>query len=181
MSRTDELRDSGTAKNISGGGNAPFVKWGDRRAYVEGEIVSLWESQYGMNARMRVQKASSSVEASPGKGEPRVRVEEGMEVNVGLNYTALTGVTQDQLGHVVHVAFEGWEQSKAGNDYRAFSVFDLGPEDATRGERGGSDTSGDEESGAESEPSARQQSMSGTGPGAPGAEQPPPADDNLPF
>lgn len=179
MSRTDELASSG-AKQIGGGGNAPFVKWGDNRSYVEGRVLNLWESQYGMNARIAVEKASSGLEASSGKGEPRVRVEPGMEVNVGLNYTALAGLTEDQVGHDVHVAFEGWVESKSGNDYRNFRVFDLGGAGETRSGK----ENATERSEEQLEPSARMKSRqaSGGGPGAPGSESPPPpGEDDLPF
>lgn len=155
MSKTDELREGG-ARKVGGGGDAPFVKWGNSYAYVEGVLQAIWEGDYGENAKVHVTDCSDNLEASMGKDDEPSGVLEGDTVNVSLNYSALDGITPGLKGKVVHVAFEGWQKSKRGQEYRVFTVFDLGaPEDG--------------ESEPDPEPSARQ-----AGPGAPGAEGPPP-------
>lgn len=170
MSRTDELRDEG-AKQVGGGGEHPFVKWGESRAYVEGEIVSYWESKYGGVFTMRVFDCSDHLEAQMGQDEPMVKVEPGQTVNVGLQYSALEGLGEKYVDKSLHIAFEGWEKSRTGNRYRVFQVFDVTPEhaDPPEGESG-------DESGADTP------SGVGAGPGAPGAEEPPIEEaDGLPF
>lgn len=132
MSRTDELRRGGAKERGGGGGGTPFVKWGERYAWVEGDILKLWEGKYGKSATVRVTRHSDDIQAA-GKteeGEKYIRpIAPGQEVNVGLNYAALEGaVTDSDEGRRFHFAFEGWGESKNGDRYRVFTVLEL-PED----------------------------------------------------
>lgn len=167
MSRTEELENSG-ARSVGGGGEHPFVKWGEHRAYVEGRVINYWESKYGGVFTVSVDKCSDHLEAQMGRDEPMVGVEPGQTVNVGLQYSALDGLDESYQGHDLHIAFEGWEKSKSGNRYRIFKVFDITP---------------DEPEGETEDPSgAETPSGVGAGPGGPGGESPPPpGDDDLPF
>ena len=128
MSRTDELR-SGGAKERGGGGGLPFVKFGDEYSWVEGKITDIWTGKYGDVAVFTITAASGALQAV-GKDEDgkeyRVKVEEGIEVNLGLNHAALDGriVAEDQ-GKTMHVAFEGWGETKAGQRFRQFAVLEL--------------------------------------------------------
>lgn len=161
MSRTDDLRRGG-ARERGGGGGAPFVKFGDSYAWVEGHVTGFWTGKYGEVATLTVTNASAGLEAV-GKDEDgekyRVAVETGMEANVGLNNAALEGrILESDRGKHFHVAFEGWGETKDGQNFRQFAVLEIPPDesDADRGP-------------IYPENPARV----GGGPGAPGAEKPP--------
>lgn len=126
MDRTEELRKAG-AKKLGGGGNHPFVKWDDSHAYVEGELLRLWESNYGWCGTVAVHDVSPNLQAKMDKDTPAVMIERGDTVNVSLNYAALKeSLREDHIGHSIHVAFVGWEQTKAGQKYRLFELYDIG-------------------------------------------------------
>lgn len=165
MDRTKELEQEG-AKQVGGGGEHPFVKWPESRAYVEGEVVDYWESKYGGVFTMRVFDCADHLEAQMGQDEPMVNVEAGQTVNVGLQYSALDNLDEDYVGATLHMAFEGWEESRTGNRYRVFKVFDVSPEDQ------------------EPESESEEDEVEGGGPGSPDAESPPwekMEKDELPF
>ena len=132
MSRTDDLRQGGATDltGEGGGGGAPFVKWPTDTpyAYVEGELLKIWEGKYGKTATIKVSDRSEGLiakgkdeEGEPYSTTPKI----GDEVNVGLNLAALEGrLTDDHIGQQVHIAFEGWAESKAGDTtYRLFTVL----------------------------------------------------------
>lgn len=130
MSRTEELRrlsQSGRVKSLNNGDTAPFIVWpkDDEFTSVEGELMSVWTGKYGPVARIEVHKASDNTVAVIGSGDAqsRVSIEPGTEVNVGLNYAALEGIEEDQVGQIVHVAFTGWGETKKGDRFRQFDVF----------------------------------------------------------
>lgn len=131
VSRTDDLRAGGNVSDRTGGGGggAPFVKWPKDTdyAWVEGRLTKIWTGKYGATALLTVSAASKGL-STKGKNEEGQEVmghaTPGDEVNVGLNSSALEGtLSQDDVGQSVHVAFEGWEESKGGNQYRLFTVF----------------------------------------------------------
>jgi hypothetical protein len=125
MSRTDELRDSG-ARQVGGRGeNAPFVKWGNEYVFVEGVIESFWSGEHGEVARLKVTQAHAELEGQLSKDEPRVAVEVGMVVNLGLGYAALSDIGPHLEGAEIHVAFTEWGETKGGNRFRNFTVFQL--------------------------------------------------------
>ena len=67
--RTDELLRNG-ARRIGGQrANAPFVRWpdGDEYAFVEGELLEIWEGHHGPVGRLRVTDASDNLLAVSGK------------------------------------------------------------------------------------------------------------------
>ena len=140
MSRTEELRRGGAKDHSSGsGGGAPFVKWGDQYSYVEGSVLKVWEGKFGFSATIRVADCGGR-EGPPsyaGKNEDGQKisgsVENGMELNVGLNYAAMEDAIEEikKGGGYFHFAFEGWQDTKDGsNKYRVFTVLeDLPKED----------------------------------------------------
>jgi hypothetical protein len=129
VSRTDELRRGG-ARERSGGGGDPFVKFGDEYSWVEGTVSGFWTGKYGDVATLTVGAASTGLEAV-GKDEEgnefRTRVEPGMLANVGLNNAALEGrVSENDKGKTLHFAFEGWGETRSGQRFRQFAVLELG-------------------------------------------------------
>lgn len=131
MSRTDDLRQRGARDRIGGGGGAPFVDWPRQPpAWVEGRVLRLWETKYGIAVTIKVQARSNGLQYK-GKDEDgnpvNGSVEPSQEVNVGLNYAALRdSVTETDIGVAMHFAFESWGESKAsGNHYRNFAVLEL--------------------------------------------------------
>ena len=125
-SRTEELRNRSDAVSLSNGDSAPFVAWPKEDcAYVEGRFEKLWEGTWGPVARILVHKASENAEGVIGSGDERYRtvIEAGNEVNLGLSYAALNGISESQIGKVVHVAFTGWGETREGNRFRQFDVF----------------------------------------------------------
>jgi hypothetical protein len=124
--RTDELAEKGARR--LGGGSAPFVKWGEDYGYVEGRIIEMWEGNYGRVATLEVQAVDGDVQAVEGGEEEKITgpIAPGDIVNLGLSYAVLQrAITESLNGRVVHVAFDGWDQNKAGQKFRAFRVFEL--------------------------------------------------------
>ena len=132
MSRTDELRQGGAQDRTGGGGGgAPFVKWGNDYAWIEGKLEKIWQTKFGDTALLTVSSASSRL-PTKGKTEDGTIIEdyatEGKSANVGLNSSALEGrLTSQDEGENVHIAFEGWQEPKniGGNRYRLFTVLVL--------------------------------------------------------
>ncbi len=125
MSRTEDLKGRG-AKTIGGvGGSAPFVKWTDEYAWIEGLVTGFWEGEYGRVARMKVTNTSGNIEGQMSADEPRAAIEIGDEINLGLGSAALDCVTDDYQGSTIHVAFIEWGKTKGGQDFRSFDVLEI--------------------------------------------------------
>ena len=131
VSRTDDFRQGGASDRTGsgGGGGAPFIKWpkGADYAWVEGEVLNIWEGKFGDSVTLKITAHSKALVAK-GRGEDGEEVMSrptvGDEVNVGLNSSALQDtLSRDDKGKVAHIAFEGWEESKGGNQYRLFTVL----------------------------------------------------------
>ncbi len=125
MSRTEDLKGGG-ARQVGGvGGSAPFVKWTDDYAWLEGKITGFWEGEYGRVARVVVSNTSGNLEGQMGAGEARQTINAGDEVNLGLGSAALDCITDDFHGSTVHVAFIEWGTTKAGQQFRSFDVLEI--------------------------------------------------------
>lgn len=125
MSRTDDLRNRGATDRTGGGG--AFVRWpkDDRHVWIEGEVRELWESEYGPAVSLRV-SAVDGVVAGGGEGSPARDIIPGEEVNVGLNYASLKdAVRPEDVGTKLHFAFEGWGETKSGDNFRRFAVLEV--------------------------------------------------------
>ncbi len=138
--RTDELRHSGgTERGGSSGGGAPFVKWNDKYAWLEGEITGTFTTKYGLAVTMKVQALHENGLATQGRDEDgnnyQSTAKVGEEVNIGMGSATLDGkITAEDMGKVFHVAFEGWEDPKGGgNRYRLFAVIELEERSASVG------------------------------------------------
>lgn len=147
-SRTEELRNSGARSRGGSGGGAPFVKWGDDPAWVEGEVVGLWTTQYGQAVTLAVSEASPQlhVQGRDEHGTPLSGfAKDCEEVNVGLNHAALEGaITEADVGRRFHIAFEAFVVSKATkNKYRSFAVFELEGRSSQPEARGSADADED--------------------------------------
>lgn len=125
MSRTDELRESGARQVGGGGANAPFIKWGNSYVFVEGVIESFWSGEYGDVARLNVTQAHAELQGQLSKDEPRVGIDVGDIVNLGLGYAALSEIGPHLEGAEIHVAFTEWGETKGGQRFRNFTVFQL--------------------------------------------------------
>lgn len=125
VSRTDDMREQGARSVGRSGGSAPFVKWGDDYAWIEGTISDFWEGEYGRVARIDVSNASDNLEAQMDAESAREPVEAGDHVNLGLAYATLDPITDDYLGAKVHVAFVEWGETKRGQNFRNFEILEL--------------------------------------------------------
>ena len=139
MSRTDELRSSGAVartKEVSGDASAepaPYVKWGDEYAWVEGQAMDLWDSPKGYGASVAMALTSCSDNLEGKLGTEIVAIEAGKRVNVGLGSATLQGtITAADVaqGKHFHVAFMRWHEPANGNRYRVFAVLEVAPPDA---------------------------------------------------
>jgi len=129
MSRTDDVRGKGRERGGTGGG-APFVRWGERYAWIEGRVAGSFNTKYGLAITLDVLGVGGAVLEAQGRDEDgndfTTRVEAGIKVNVGTQSATLAGkITADDEGGIFHVAFEGWESPKGGNRYRVFTVIEL--------------------------------------------------------
>ena len=128
--RTEELAAAGAvrrglpaAETDSGGERTPFIDWPpEGPAWIEGELVEVWEGTWGDNATLTITGVSGGL--SPRDGQP---FKIGERVNVGLSPAALKDtVSKDQIGGPpLHFAFLGWAESGAGNKYRRFMVLEV--------------------------------------------------------
>jgi hypothetical protein len=127
--RTDEVRGRGRERGGSGGG-APFVRWGDRYAWIEGRMTGSFDTKYGLAATIKVSQVGGAALEVQGKDEEGAeyshRLEVGTEVNVGTQAATLAGkILAEDKGKAFHIAFEGWEEPKGKNRYRMFTVIEL--------------------------------------------------------
>ena len=130
VSRTDDLRQGGATDRTGGsGGGAPFIKWpkDSDYAWVEGKLQKIWTGKFGDSATIEVTATSEGLVAK-GRDEDGEEItskpKSGDVVNVGLNSSSLQDtLSQDDVGEAVHIAFEGWQESKGGNSYRLFTVL----------------------------------------------------------
>ncbi len=131
MSRTDDLRiGGGNERAGSGAGGSPFVKWGDDYSWLEGEVTGTFTTKYGLAVTLKVQNVSENGLDTQGRDEDgnnyQGHVTVGSEVNIGMGSAMLQGkIKAEDMDKVFHVAFEGWERPKSGNDYRLFAVVEL--------------------------------------------------------
>ena len=143
MSRTDELRASGAVartKEVSGDTSmepAPYIKWGDDYAYVEGQVMELWDSPKGYGESVAMALTSCSDGLMGKLGTEIVPISE--RVNVGLGSATLKGTitaADVQQGKHFHVAFMRWQEpaNASGNRYRVFTVLEVAAAEA--GEQG---------------------------------------------
>jgi len=137
MSRTDELKASGAVartKEVSGDASmepAPYVKWGDDYAYVEGQVTELWDSPKGYGESVAFTVTSCSDNLMGKLGTEIVAISE--RANVGLGSATLQGTitaADVQQGKHFHVAFMRWQEPANGNRYRVFTVLEVAPPEA---------------------------------------------------
>jgi hypothetical protein len=139
MSRTDELKAAGAVartREVSGDASAepaPYVKWGDEYAWVEGQAMELWDSPkgYGESVAMTLTSCSDNLEGK--LGTEIVAISAGQRANVGLGSATLKGtitaadVAQDKH---FHIAFIRWQEPVDRNRYRVFAVLEVAAPDA---------------------------------------------------
>jgi len=139
MSRTDELKASGAVartREVSGDASAepaPYVKWADGYAWVEGQAVELWDSPKGFGESVAMDLTSCSDNLMGKLGTEIVAIEAGKRVNVGLGSATLQGTitaADVQQGKHFHVAFMRWQEPVNGNRYRVFAVLEVAAPDA---------------------------------------------------
>ena len=139
MSRTNELRASGAVartREVSGDASAepaPYIKWADDYAWVEGEAVELWDSPKGFGESVAMDLTSCSDNLVGKLGTEIVAIEAGKRVNVGLGSATLQGTitaADVQQGKHFHVAFMRWQEPVNGNRYRVFAVLEVAAPDA---------------------------------------------------
>ena len=126
--RTDELLRDG-AKQLGSQAAVPFVRWPDVCAYLEGRVLEIWEGSFGPVCHLKVSECENLVGIS-GKGADQVEheLQPGMEVNLGLSYAGLKTIAEEQVGKILHVAFEDWGETRDGNRFRLFQVLEM-PDD----------------------------------------------------
>jgi len=145
MSRTAELKASGAVartKEVSGDVSmdpAPYVKWGDDYAYVEGQVMELWDSPKGYGESVSIALTSCSDNLMGKLGTEIVAISAGERANVGLGSATLKGTitaADVQQGKHFHVAFMRWQEpaNASGNRYRVFTVLEVAAAEA--GEQG---------------------------------------------
>jgi len=136
MSRTDELKASGAVartKEVSGDAfaePAPYIKWADEYAWVEGQVTELWDSPkgYGESVSLKLTACSFGLEGK--LGSDLTSVNAGERVNVGLGSATLKGTitaADVQQGKHFHIAFIRWQEPVDGNRYRVFAVLEVAP------------------------------------------------------
>ena len=139
MSRTDELRASGAVartKEVSGDASAepaPYVKWADEYAYVEGQVKELWDSPKGYGESVSIALTSCSDNLVGKLGTEIVAISAGGRANVGLGSATLQGTitaADVQQGKHFHVAFLRWQEPANGNRYRVFAVLEVAAPEA---------------------------------------------------
>ena len=161
MSRTAELKASGAVartKEVSGDVSmdpAPYVKWGDDYAYVEGQVMELWDSPKGYGESVSIALTSCSDNLMGKLGTEIVAISAGERVNVGLGSATLKGTitaagervnvglgsatlkgtitaADVEQGKHFHVAFMRWQEptNASGNRYRVFTVLEVAAPEA---------------------------------------------------
>lgn len=139
MSRTDELRASGAVartKDVSEGGStepAPYIRWADDYAWVEGQVKELWDSPKGYGESVAMALTSCSDNLTGKLGTEIVTIKGSERVNVGLAAATLKGTitaADVQQAKHFHVAFMRWQEPANGNRYRVFAVLEVAPPEA---------------------------------------------------
>ena len=130
VSRTDDLRAGGASVRGGSVSGAPFVKWSDDYSWLEGEVTGTFKTKYGLAVTFSVHRVSDNGLSTQGRDEDgnnfQGTVRSGEEVNIGMGSATLEGkITEEDVGKIFHVAFEGWEAPKSGNRYRLFAVVEL--------------------------------------------------------
>lgn len=137
--RTDELRASGAVartKEVSGDASsepAPYVRWADEYAYVEGRVTELWDSPKGYGESVAMTLTSCSDNLMGKLGTEIVAISAGQKANVGLGSATLKGTitaADVQQGKHFHVAFLRWQEPANGNRYRVFAVLEVAAPEA---------------------------------------------------
>ena len=137
--RTDELRASGAVartKEVSGDASmepAPYVRWTDEYAYVEGQVMELWDSPKGYGESVSMALTACSDNLMGKLGTEIVAISAGQRANVGLGSATLQGTitaADVEQGKHFHVAFMRWQEPANGNRYRVFTVLEVAPPDA---------------------------------------------------
>tara|TARA_R110000744_G_scaffold197515_2_gene316774 strand:+ start:1723 stop:2208 length:486 start_codon:yes stop_codon:yes gene_type:complete len=139
MSRTDELKAAGAVartKEVSTDASmepAPYVRWGDEYAYVEGQVLEIWDSPKGYGESVSMALSGCSDHLMGKLGTEMVAISAGQKANVGLGSATLQGtITAEdvQQGKHFHVAFMRWQEPANGNRYRVFAVIEVAAPDA---------------------------------------------------
>ena len=135
MTRTAEVAGRGKERGGSGGG-APFIKWGDGYAWIEGRVTGSFDTKYGLAVTLDVQNVHDGGVSAQGKTEDgefyTVAVEVGGSYSLGTGSASLEGkITAEDKGKLLHVAHEGWEHPPNKNRYRVFRVIELEDRDAS--------------------------------------------------
>ena len=137
--RTDELRASGAVartKDVSEGGStepAPYIRWADEYAWVEGQVMELWDSPKGYGESVSFVLTSCSDNLMGKLGTEIVAISAGQRANVGLGSATLQGTitaADVQQGKHFHVAFLRWQEPANGNRYRVFAVLEVAAPEA---------------------------------------------------
>jgi len=139
MSRTDELRASGAVartKEVSSDASmepAAYIKWGDDYAWVEGQVMELWDSPKGYGESVSMARTSCSDGLMGKLGTEFVGINAGERANVGLGSATLQGTitaADVEQGKHFHVAFMRWQEPANGNRYRIFTVLEVASPEA---------------------------------------------------
>jgi len=137
--RTDELRASGAVartKEVSGDASsepAPYIRWADEYAWVEGQVMELWDSPKGYGESVSMALTACSDNLMGKLGTEIVAISAGQRANVGLGSATLQGTitaADVEQGKHFHVAFMRWQEPANGNRYRVFTVLEVAPPDA---------------------------------------------------
>ena len=137
--RTDELRASGAVartKEVSGDASsepAPYIRWADEYAWVEGQVMELWDSPKGYGESVSMALTACSDNLMGKLGTEIVAISAGERANVGLGSATLQGTitaADVQQGKHFHVAFMRWQEPANGNRYRVFTVLEVAPPEA---------------------------------------------------
>ena len=139
-SRTAEVQGRGRERGGSGGG-APFVRWGDSYAWIEGRMTGSFDTKYGLAVTIAVARAGGAPLEVQGKDEEGAEYSHGLEIgseaNVGTQSATLAGkILAEDKGKVFHIAFEGWQSPKGKNRYRVFRVIEMPDEREPAGASG---------------------------------------------
>ena len=139
MSRTDELKAAGAVartKEVSTDASmepAPYVRWGDEYAYVEGQVLEIWDSPKGYGESVSMALSGCSDHLMGKLGTEMVAISAGQKANVGLGSATLQGTitaADVEQGKHFHVAFMRWQEPANGNRYRVFAVIEVAAPDA---------------------------------------------------
>ena len=137
--RTDELRASGAVartRDVSEVGStepAPYIRWADDYAWVEGQVMELWDSPKGYGESVAMALTSCSDNLMGKLGTEIVTIKGSERVNVGLAAATLKGTitaADVQQAKHFHVAFMRWQEPANGNRYRVFAVLEVAPPEA---------------------------------------------------